>query len=91
MLGIALESGRSRPGREHDLENPYRDEKVQSASTFLRSAARPPDSSNKQLLVLAAGDGCSGQWKGVCCPPAGLVWSNGVCKAKGPASKVVQL
>lgn len=36
VLGISLEPGRSRQGSEHDLENPYRDEKVQSASTFLR-------------------------------------------------------
>lgn len=35
MLGISSELGRSREGGEHDLENPYRDEKVQSASTFL--------------------------------------------------------
>lgn len=36
VLGIALEPGRSRQGSEHDLENPSGDEKVQSASTFLR-------------------------------------------------------
>lgn len=29
VLGISLEPGRSGQGSEHDLENPYRDEKVQ--------------------------------------------------------------
>lgn len=56
-----------------------------------RSAARPADSSNKQLLVLAAGHAFCGQWEGVRWPPAGLVWSKGVCKSEGPASKVACL
>lgn len=29
VLGISLEPGRSGQGSKHDLENPYRDEKVQ--------------------------------------------------------------
>lgn len=68
VLGISLEPGRSRQGSEHDLENPYRDEKVQSASTFLRrlrtvcrpagltASAAAAQSSNKQLLVMSSGD-----------------------------------
>lgn len=46
---------RSQEGNKHDLENPYQDEKVQSASAFFAShvqwAAWLPRAATRQLLV----------------------------------------
>jgi len=57
--GISPEPGRSQEGGEHDLENPYRDEKVQPASAF---------PGWQRALRLRGAPSSSSSWKGL---PAG--------------------